>query len=130
MRGLIVRFVVGQLELPGEKGSQILGRGPSLFAHISAAVVEGHVDEPLDALGVEAAKATREMPEAEHRITSHHRIAVARESGTTVLRKRSIAAFGREFENPVHQLHRIVPLERRLRNLRSVQLREPPIRPT
>jgi hypothetical protein len=69
------------------------------------------------------------MPEAEHRITSHHRIAVARESHTTILHKFAIATFARKFENPIHQLNRVIPLEQNLRNPSPVQLQalRPPI---
>jgi hypothetical protein len=79
---------------------------------------------------IEAPKATRKMSEAEHRIAPNHRIAVTRKSHTTVLREFAIVTLGRKLENPVDQLHRVIPLERRLRNPRPVQLRKPPIDPT
>jgi hypothetical protein len=126
MCGLIARFVVGALELPGEKRAQIFGGRPRLFAHVIAAVVEGRIDEPLDAMDIEPTKTSREVTEAEHRVASNHRIAVTRESRTAVFREFSIAALGREFENPVHQLDRVIPLERGLRNPSFVQRRESP----
>ncbi len=96
-----------------------------MLAHVVTSVVKARVDESLDAMSVEAPKATRKMPKAEHRIASHHRIAVARESNTTVLHKLTIAAFARKFENPIHQLNRVIPLEQNLRNLSPVQLQAP-----
>ena len=87
--------------------------------------MKARVDEPLDAISVEASKAARNMSKAEHRIAPNHRIAVARESHTTVLRKLAIATFARKFENPIRQLNRVIPLEHSLRNPGPVQLQAP-----
>jgi hypothetical protein len=65
------------------------------------------------------------MAKAEHRIAPNHRIAVARESHTTVLRELAIATFARKFENPIRQLNRVIPLEHSLRNPGLVQLQAP-----
>ena len=96
-----------------------------MLAHVVTSVVEARVDESLDAMSVEAPKATREMSEAEHRIAPNHRIAVARKSHTTVLRKVAVATLARELENPIHQLDRVIPLEHSLRNPGPVQLQAP-----
>jgi hypothetical protein len=68
-------------------------------------------------LRIEATKATREVPKAKQRISANHRVAVPRESHAAVLREIAVIAFARKFENPIHQLDRVIPLEHSLRNL-------------
>ena len=85
-----------------------------MLAHVVASIVKTRVDESLDTMCIEATKAARQMSEAEHRTASNHRIAMPRESRTTIFRELAILTLGRERENPIDQLHRIITLERSL----------------
>jgi hypothetical protein len=112
---VIRRAVVGDVELPGQKGTQIFCGGASLLAHVVTPIVKTGVDESLDAIHVEATEAASEMPETEQRVATDHRIAMARESQTTIFSEFAIATLTREFEDPIHQLNRVIPLECRFR---------------
>jgi hypothetical protein len=70
------------------------------------------------------------MPEAKHRIAPNHRVAMTREPQTTILHELAIPTLTRKFKNPIHQLHRVIPIEHQLRNPNRVQFQAPPIDPS
>jgi hypothetical protein len=123
---VILRVVFGDVELPGQKGTQIFCGGPSLLAHVVTPIVKAGVDESLDPIHVEATEAAREMPEAEQRVATDHRIAMARESQTTILSEFAITTLTREFEDPIHQLNRVIPFECQFRNMHFVHGKNSP----